>query len=168
MSLIDVSQVLGNFGEFVGAIAVIATLIYVAVQVRQAKQLALESARAARFQGDLSVMTSIVDADTYLKSLEKVSAVDGHMNEYTGVLIADYDLSVAEANNMTNFCFAWMKFQEHTFLSGITPEDRQMHDSQIGLWLRFPLFQKFWNDSSKQMIDRRFVAHVDKIEQSRK
>ena len=35
MSLLDVSQMLGNFGEFFGAIAVVVTLIYLAGQLRQ-------------------------------------------------------------------------------------------------------------------------------------
>ncbi len=34
MNLIDTAQLLGNFGEFVGAIGVVATLAYLAVQVR--------------------------------------------------------------------------------------------------------------------------------------
>ena len=35
MNLMDTAQLLGNFGEFVGAIAVVATLGYLAVQIRQ-------------------------------------------------------------------------------------------------------------------------------------
>lgn len=35
MDLMSTAQVLGNFGEFVGAIAVVATLGYLAVQIRQ-------------------------------------------------------------------------------------------------------------------------------------
>ena len=35
MTLMDMAQLLGNFGEFVGALAVFATLAYLAVQVRQ-------------------------------------------------------------------------------------------------------------------------------------
>ena len=35
MDLMNTAQLLGNFGEFVGAIAVVATLAYVAVQIRQ-------------------------------------------------------------------------------------------------------------------------------------
>ena len=34
MDLMSISQLLGNFGEFVGAIAVVVTLAYLAVQVR--------------------------------------------------------------------------------------------------------------------------------------
>ena len=35
MDLMDTAQLLGNFGEFVGAIGVVATLAYLAVQIRQ-------------------------------------------------------------------------------------------------------------------------------------
>jgi hypothetical protein len=35
VSLIEVSQLLGNFGEFFGAVAVVATLAYLASQLRQ-------------------------------------------------------------------------------------------------------------------------------------
>jgi hypothetical protein len=35
MNLMDMSQLLGNFGEFVGSIGVLATLAYLAVQIRQ-------------------------------------------------------------------------------------------------------------------------------------
>jgi hypothetical protein len=36
MSLVETSQVLGNLGEFVGSIAILATLAYLAIQIRQA------------------------------------------------------------------------------------------------------------------------------------
>lgn len=163
MSLMELSQVLGNFGEFFGAIAVGATLIYVAVQVRQAKEMAQGSAHATRAQGDMSLMTSVVDANTYNSAWEKVEAVDGSMNEYGDRLIADYGFSVPEAQNMMSFCFAWMKFQEHAFLSRITREDRRMHDAQIATWLGNPVFRKFWNDDSKGFLDLRFVGHVEEI-----
>ena len=35
MTLMDTAQLLGNFGEFGGAIAVVATLVYLAYQIRQ-------------------------------------------------------------------------------------------------------------------------------------
>ena len=35
--MLEVTQVLGNVGEFVGALGVVATLIYLAIQVRPAK-----------------------------------------------------------------------------------------------------------------------------------
>ena len=38
MSLMETSQLLGNLGEFVGAIAVVVTLVYLAVQVRHSRE----------------------------------------------------------------------------------------------------------------------------------
>ena len=35
MSFIELSEILGNWGEFIGSIAVVVTLIYLAIQVRQ-------------------------------------------------------------------------------------------------------------------------------------
>lgn len=35
MDLMQTVELLGNFGEFVGAIAIIITLVYLAVQIRQ-------------------------------------------------------------------------------------------------------------------------------------
>ncbi len=38
MSFVELSSVLGNVGEFVASIAVLVTLIYLAVQTRQIKR----------------------------------------------------------------------------------------------------------------------------------
>ncbi len=38
MTVIELSQVLGNFGEFFGAIAVVGTLVFLAIQVRHSKE----------------------------------------------------------------------------------------------------------------------------------
>jgi hypothetical protein len=43
------AQLLGNYGEFVGAIAVVATLAYLAVQVRQSKH-ALDRVRSMKLE----------------------------------------------------------------------------------------------------------------------
>ena len=39
MSFLELSAVLGNVGEFLGSIAVLVTLIYLAVQVRHSREL---------------------------------------------------------------------------------------------------------------------------------
>ncbi len=53
--MIEITQILGNLGEFVGALAVVATLIYLAIQVRHSAKLleinneaSKENARFAR------------------------------------------------------------------------------------------------------------------------
>ena len=46
MDLMQAAQLLGNFGEFVGAIAVVLTLIYLAMQVRHSRESMEEHTRA--------------------------------------------------------------------------------------------------------------------------
>ncbi|MBV1876623.1 MAG: hypothetical protein KUG79_03160 [Pseudomonadales bacterium] len=45
MTFLELTGVLGNLGEFVGSIVVLATLIYLAVQVQQSKELLEENRR---------------------------------------------------------------------------------------------------------------------------
>ena len=47
MTFIELSEVLGNLGEFVGSIAVFVTLIYLAVQVRYSRDLLEENGKIA-------------------------------------------------------------------------------------------------------------------------
>jgi hypothetical protein len=47
MTFVELSEILGNIGEFVGSVAVLVTLIYLAVQVRHGKQLLEENRKIA-------------------------------------------------------------------------------------------------------------------------
>ena len=50
MSFVQLSVVLGNLGEFIGSIAVLATLIYLAVEVRHSRELLEENRKMALSQ----------------------------------------------------------------------------------------------------------------------
>ena len=64
MSLIETSQLLGNFGEFFGAMAVVATLIYLAVQVRQnTQQMRRVEMNAGQAQFSVPRMAIVSDRD---------------------------------------------------------------------------------------------------------
>ncbi len=58
--MLEVTQVLGNLGEFVGALGVVATLIYLAIQVRHSAVL-LESNNAAMAENTKLVKAAAVD-----------------------------------------------------------------------------------------------------------
>ena len=61
MTLIEWSQLLGNFGEFFGAIAVVATLIFLSVQVRHSKQAT---------EANTTIHIASTTADSYLRWTE--------------------------------------------------------------------------------------------------
>ena len=56
MSTLEFSQLLGNYGEFVGAIAIVVTLIYLAMQLRQNTRAIQSSERA--YRSNLEVATN--------------------------------------------------------------------------------------------------------------
>jgi hypothetical protein len=58
MSTLEFSQLLGNYGEFVGAIAIVVTLIYLAVQLKQNTA----SVRASAYQTWTSAMSDHLGA----------------------------------------------------------------------------------------------------------
>ena len=62
MTVIELSQVLGNFGEFFGAIAVVGTLVYLAIEVRRSRMATLASAELAR--AELSIRSLLADRDS--------------------------------------------------------------------------------------------------------
>lgn len=73
MDLMSTAQLLGNVGEFVGAIAVVITLIYLAIQVRDGKEATEANTRSIRAQsihavsqGVASNISNITRADSSL------------------------------------------------------------------------------------------------------
>ncbi len=56
MSTLEFSQLLGNYGEFIGAIAIVVTLIYLAMQLRQNTRAIQSSERA--YRSNLEVATN--------------------------------------------------------------------------------------------------------------
>ena len=52
-------ELLGNLGEFVGSIAVLATLVYLAVQVRQTRDVVVASTHQARSDSGRDITLSM-------------------------------------------------------------------------------------------------------------
>ena len=70
------AQLLGNYGEFVGAIAVVATLAYLAVQIRQSNN--LENAESIRTTTQNYVNTILqVDAPLFRKAMVNFDGLNG-------------------------------------------------------------------------------------------
>ena len=62
MPLTELAEILGNLGEFIGSIAVILTLIYVAVQVRYSRDLLEENRKMLMSQVYHDRASLILDA----------------------------------------------------------------------------------------------------------
>ena len=128
-------QSLANLGEVIGAAAVVASLLYLALQVRQ-------SSKAQR-------------TENYARALERVSA-------FQAVLSQDSDLArifakgVWDTSGLTGLekiRFTWslyeafgsFEFMFHTYETNEIPEEVWKRWSQtVAWWLNFPGVQQWW------------------------
>ena len=156
---------LGALGEFVGAFAVVATLAYLAVQVKQAKLVTAESARATRLQTDTDILLFNASDSIWATGYEKIIAKDGvPENTFIAHLIDQYGFEINEALRMSHWCFAWLKRQEHSFLQPLDSSERTLLDTQVRQWLAQPIGSPFWSyETNRTWFDTRFVAHVDRL-----
>jgi hypothetical protein len=165
MTTLEFSQLLGNYGEFVGAIAIVVTLAYLAMQVKQAKMVVVEQARSARLQSDMDLLLFNAGNTILPSAIAKVFAQDGmsdSKDNYVGNLIERYGFEIKEAVQMQAWCFAWLKRLEITFLQPLDKDERLMLGAQISQFSNWPWCDKFWDEQSHQvMFDKRFASYVD-------
>jgi len=143
------AQLLGNYGEFVGAIAVVVTLAYLVVQVRQNTQMIRANIRQAR--SDSSVSLYSLGATTQIAEIRA--------KERKGEPLTD----VEEERSSLWYIAVWRGQQTIFFQSHEGLLDLQTESEQAGIvraLMAFPSSVRFWMQQ-KHTFDSRFVAWVD-------
>ena len=140
MDLMDVAQLLGNFGEFFGAIAVVATLGYLAVQVRQNTR----SVRAANYQ---AFSESYGDFRTLLVKDERLGALWGKG------LRSRSELSASERFQFDGLMMNWTRAAELHFyqeIKGLVDEPFYSGwlDEAAAVW-SMPGALEWWSEHSR-------------------
>lgn len=101
------AQLLGNYGEFFGSIAVFATLAYLAVQVRQNNVMQRWQAHIDR---NVNLTAPLIQPGSELPAISaKVNEADDTLEPFTRALISKYGLEAAQA-------VIWARFQHQLFL----------------------------------------------------
>ena len=163
MTLMETAQLLGNFGEFIGAIAVVATLFYLAVQVRESKQATEANTKAIAGNSAREVLLSHANwhlelaRDPELKRI-LIKSCQPQMEEY----------SPEERHEFTTYLVSVLQVAQAYFVN---------RDLEIGyeggeLWLesvggfikRYPAWRKAFDDLSG-LLDPRFVDALSKSEE---
>jgi hypothetical protein len=119
MTLMDIAQLLGNFGEFVGAIAVVATLMYLAVQIRESNQTNQHTAFHEALRDQAAAINLLIDAE--------LSGI-----VYNG--LADFD-SLPEDERSRIEPEEWLGVREHLKVAFSRPGFRQ--------WWKHPRYNLF-------------------------
>ncbi len=149
---------IGAVGEILGALAVVATLFYVARQIR-------ENTRAVARQSHLDRARNV--AEPMLSSphnlpriYAKIKAIDGS-EPLTQALMETYDLDVEES-------VAWARYH-HQIWFGLEADylfggRSQQLAALIKVLLSFPDVKLFWQHEKDWVYTREFVAYVTSLE----
>jgi len=141
-------EAIGAIAELIGAVAVVATLIYLAVQVRYAKHQLEINGVYSRAQTSIGILLPIVNDPKMASLLLEV----GHPS------FGDFGLEAVDAQRVGAYCHMWMQVEQanHHML----PEGT--HDELLRFFLSIPAYAEFW-DKNKNAYDKEFVARMEKI-----
>ncbi len=156
MSTLGFSQLLGNYGEFVGAIAIVGTLVYLAVQVRQNTRMMRASIRQAR--SDTSAQLWARGANSIVAEIQA--------KEARGETLDD-----VEERRMVMWHISQWRVQQTNFfqaLEGLLDENtREEQSAIVKNLMSTDSSRKFWSEN-RRGFDSRFAAWVDEATASKR
>lgn len=146
-------QFLATVSQIIASTAVLVTLVYLAVQVKQAKQQIDLAGRQARADAARSVLSSVSDG------------------QYLGPIFAklpdfpwgNFGLeSLEDTARFSAWCHAWMRTEEHNFRA-LPKEERPSQDQLLLMWLSTSWGATFW-EQVKAIYDSDFADYVDALQ----
>ena len=156
MTLMEISQVLGNVGEFVGAIAVVATLLYLAVQVRDAgrssKFAAVQANRATR----INWFSSLRDS-SHLPAIQ-AKALAGEALEAEDELRLTYHYAA-------DWGILYSEWVQHEL--GLMGEFTTSSELSLELLHSSSYAMNVWRGIAERLYPARFVEYVNKAAPAR-
>ena len=150
---------LGAIGEFVSSIAIVITLIFLAVETRRARNATQQSTRQARqrIRTDLSLSLAVNPqlCELFVKTLSEADLE-------TLPTASEFGLSTAEGVQAYNYTVAYFRYLEDQFFSDLPETDRFSLEGQVKVIPNNPYFTQFW-EQHKNMFDPRFQEYVDNL-----
>ena len=141
-------EAIGAVGEIIGAVAIVATLIYLAVQVRYAKRQVEINGISTRAQSSVGILSPIVN-DPKMASLILAA---GHPR------FGDFGLEAVDAQRVGAWCHMWLQIEQANH--HILPEGT--NDELLRFFLSVPWYADFW-DKNKNAYDTEFVERMEEI-----
>ena len=160
MDLMSIAQLLGNFGEFVGAIAVVITLIYLARQVQSSSEATKALVRQGINDFSLQYMSYRLDNRKIVGAYTKFRAGQALSDEETDLL-----------TRHQQFNFLGLEGLYSNYRRGFFEESEWLvYENRVSSLLRLnPFARQFWeNRSGRDLGDRRpwdpeFALRIDAL-----
>ena len=155
---------IGAVGELIGAIAVVATLAYLAVQVRFAKASAADLSRISRADGVRETLQLMSSDPQLRKNWIASSGLELEYQRLSKSLATDVD----GAFQIDFLCQSWMWLHWGQFSSTTTDDDLGELARLIGVFYSNPPMSICWNESpfDKGLVEDKFVEFVNEAVKS--
>jgi hypothetical protein len=154
---------LGALGEFVGSIAVLATLIYLSFQVREARAESRSSLLQHRNDAARSLWMSEASNPELVAALVKGDRALGSERTVDTALVEHAGLTREEARMVVNSFLASFFHRQTLYLSRLTDAERRTLDRQLALIFSRGLPRLWFENIPRETFDPAFVAHVEGI-----
>ncbi len=154
---------LGALGEFVGSIAVLATLIYLSFQVREARAESHSSLLQFRNDAARNLWLSEASNPELVAALVKGDRALGAEPPVGASLVEHAGLTREEARMVFNTFMANFFHRQTLYLSRLTDTERRTLDKQIPLIFSRGLAGLWYENMNLETFDPSYVAHVEKI-----
>ena len=146
-------QTIANLGQIISSAAVLVTLVYLAVQIRQAKQQIELTGRQARADAARTVLASVSDS-------EYLAPIFAKLPDFPW---GDFKLgNLEDTARLSAWCHAWMRTEEHNFRA-LPLKERASQDQLLLMWLSTSWGASFWSQV-KAIYDADFAAYVDGLQ----
>lgn len=149
------AELLGNYGEFIGAVAVVVTLIYLATQIRQNNELLRSGSRQSLVTNDLtSLAANMEHSDVIAKYATKQPLSPEEQLRLSFMFALDLRNREFEYFQYVNGLLdeeTWMSYQQVILIN---------HSSELG--------RKWWNEIGRGFVDPQFAKRVDVLLDSAK
>lgn len=154
-------EAVGAVGEILGAFAVVATLIYLASQVKHAKEAAADINRIARATGVREFNLAMAANDDLRNSVNKVMGGDKYIAEMAAHLgVSEADMSRTESANVHWFWLHWGQYASTTNEGDLA----ELRNLIAGFYSNAGV-RVSWEQSpyARPILDPDFVSFVDQI-----
>ncbi|MFK8049606.1 MAG: hypothetical protein AB8B81_14365 [Halioglobus sp.] len=152
---------IGAVGEILGAIAVVATLGYLAVQVRAARDSAADANRLNRANGVTQMALEFVGNSDLANSVMKSHKTEDYYTHFASTLDISFD--DASRSDWFHVYYFWLHWGQYS--SSKTEEDLAELSNVIRAFYGIPAVRYSWDHSpfSKPVLDPAFVNYVNQI-----
>ncbi len=151
MDPMEIIQLLGNLGEFLGAIAVFATLLYLAVQVRDASRAAKFAAVEANRAHRIASFDAMRDSPYLPAILVKIQ---------TGEALNAEDQIRLTSHNSAVWALLYAEWVQRDL--GVMGEFATRDEVPMAIVLLSPSAMDLWQNVVRRIYPARFVEYVDK------